>query len=72
MVRENCLLCDRPVNLLDYYADIEPDRDYDIYAMSDDPVMCSKPPSIDRQNNARNFEFDMNEKKNRFFFNYLF
>lgn len=50
--RDNCQLCDRQINLLDFYADIEPDRDYDIYAMSDDPQMCSKTlPS--RQNNAR-------------------
>ena len=53
MERDNCLLCDRPINLLDYYADIEPDRDYDIYAMSDDPLMCTKSSIIDRQNNAR-------------------
>lgn len=32
---------------LDYYSDIEPDRDYDIYAMSDDPQMCQAPPIID-------------------------
>ncbi|XP_061512208.1 uncharacterized protein LOC1279963 [Anopheles gambiae] len=38
--RENCLLCDRPFNLLDFYADLEPDRDYDIYSMSDDAKTC--------------------------------
>lgn len=49
---------------LDYYADIEPDRDYDIYAMADDPIICQAPPttSNSRQSaNARmlffNFEF---------------
>ena len=40
--RENCLLCDRPVNLLDYYVDIEPDRNYDIYSMSDEHNSCSQ------------------------------
>lgn len=53
--RDNCQLCDRPVNQLDYYADIEPDRDFDIYAMTDDPVMCSKPRPPERPNNARRF-----------------
>ncbi|XP_055593416.1 uncharacterized protein LOC129744747 isoform X2 [Uranotaenia lowii] len=38
--RENCLLCDRPYNLLDFYADLEPDRDYDIYSMTEDPKAC--------------------------------
>lgn len=56
--RDNCLLCDRPVNLLDYYADIEPDRNFDIYAMSDDPQMCTNPPPDNRQNNARKFFLD--------------
>ncbi|XP_036332571.1 uncharacterized protein LOC118743917 [Rhagoletis pomonella] len=40
--RDNCMLCDRPINSLDYYVDIEPDRDYDIYSMSDDLDVCSK------------------------------
>lgn len=59
VTRDNCLLCDRPLGQLDYYSDIEPDRDYDIYAMSDDPQMCHAPAIIDphnRQNtNARKF-----------------
>lgn len=38
--RDNCLLCDRPINRLDYYVDIEPDRDYDIYSMADDVQVC--------------------------------
>lgn len=38
--RDNCLLCDRTFNLLDYYADLEPDRNYDIYSMSDDLKSC--------------------------------
>ncbi|XP_064543963.1 uncharacterized protein LOC135432287 isoform X1 [Drosophila montana] len=45
--RDNCMLCDRPVNKLDYYVDIEPDRDYDIYSMADDMDVCrsqSPPP----------------------------
>ncbi|XP_065081067.1 uncharacterized protein LOC135703711 [Ochlerotatus camptorhynchus] len=48
--RENCLLCDRPYQLLDFYADVEPDRDYDIYAMTDDRRSCrpeSHPPIRD-------------------------
>lgn len=54
-LNDNCLLCDRPINLLDYYADLEPDRDYDIYAMSDDPMMCQQqlPAARERQNAAR-------------------
>lgn len=38
----NCLLCDRSFGLLDSYADIVPDRNYDIYAMSDDMSVCKK------------------------------
>lgn len=40
--RDNCMLCDQPINRLDYYVDIEPDRDFDIYSMADDPDACSK------------------------------
>lgn len=60
-LNDNCLLCDRPINLLDYYADLEPDRDYDIYAMSDDPVMCQEklPAVIERQNSARKIILDL-------------
>ncbi|XP_053691927.1 uncharacterized protein LOC128740411 [Sabethes cyaneus] len=50
--RENCLLCDRPYNLLDFYADLEPDRDYDIYSMTDDLKACqpeSHPPIFNAQ-----------------------
>ncbi|XP_068143967.1 uncharacterized protein [Drosophila tropicalis] len=42
--RDNCMLCDRPINMLDYYVDIEPDRDYDIYSMADDMDVCRSPP----------------------------
>lgn len=58
MIRDNCLLCDRPIGQLDYYSDIEPDRDYDIYSMSDDRNICHNPgpSSNNRQNpNARKF-----------------
>ncbi|XP_063697632.1 uncharacterized protein LOC134828584 [Culicoides brevitarsis] len=40
IARDNCLLCDRPFTHLDIYADVEPDRDFDIYSMSDDPKVC--------------------------------
>uniref|UniRef100_A0A336MGD3 CSON001081 protein n=1 Tax=Culicoides sonorensis TaxID=179676 RepID=A0A336MGD3_CULSO len=40
IARDNCLLCDRPFTHLDIYADLEPDRDFDIYSMSDDPQIC--------------------------------
>lgn len=40
--RDNCLLCDRPYHHLDIYADLEPDRDFDIYSMSDDPKVCKQ------------------------------
>ncbi|KAL5287018.1 hypothetical protein ACFFRR_008145 [Megaselia abdita] len=43
MGRDNCMLCDRTVNHLDYYVDLEPDRDYDIYSMSDDMSTCREP-----------------------------
>lgn len=43
------------MNHLDYYTDIEPNRDYDIYSMADDPQMCSPngPPQDRPDNNAR-------------------
>lgn len=41
------MLCDRPINRLDYYVDIEPDRDYDIYSMADDMNVCRKPSRSD-------------------------
>jgi hypothetical protein len=43
--RDNCLLCDRTFNLLDYYADLEPDRNYDIYSMADDLGVCKNDPT---------------------------
>lgn len=62
--RDNCLLCDRSFNLLDYYADLEPDRNYDIYAMSDDTNICKKDPNHERgmatasSSNERKFEIN--------------
>lgn len=44
MGRDNCMLCDRTINHLDYYVDLEPDRDYDIYSMSDDMNSCRPRP----------------------------
>lgn len=41
-MRDNCLLCDRSFSLLDPYADFVPDRNYDIYSMSDDMTICKK------------------------------
>lgn len=52
--RDNCLLCDRPYNRLDIYADLEPDRDFDIYSMSDDPKVCkAETPGGRKESNAR-------------------
>lgn len=61
--RDNCLLCEKPINHLDYYVDIEPDRDYDIYSMTDDMQECRRsvllgvPPTggggLDSQNDRR-------------------
>lgn len=54
--RDNCLLCDRPMSHLDFYTDVEPNRDYDIYSMSDDPQMCTNPLANQHgrhENNAR-------------------
>lgn len=57
LTRDNCQLCDRPMNQLDYYADVEPDRDFDIYSMADDRVMCHQQNSTNRQNpNARKLQ----------------
>lgn len=55
--RDNCLLCDQSMNHLDYYTDIEPNRDYDIYSMADDLQMCGPNGlSPDRpENNARKY-----------------
>ncbi|KAI8035712.1 hypothetical protein M5D96_011462 [Drosophila gunungcola] len=50
--RDNCMLCDRPINMLDYYVDIEPDRDYDIYSMADDMDVCRQPPPSRRHDTA--------------------
>lgn len=54
--RDNCLLCDRPISHLDFYTDLEPNRDYDIYSMADDPHMCNQPANSHgrhESNNAR-------------------
>lgn len=52
--RDNCLLCDRPISHLDYYTDIEPNLDYDIYSMSDDPHMCNQQVSNSHFNQIKN------------------
>lgn len=58
--RDNCLLCDRAMSHIDYYADVQPDRDYDIYSMTDDSSSCGRLPSSNRQNNNNNArEFDV-------------
>lgn len=55
---QNCLLCDRSFSLLDSYADIVPDKNYDIYAMSDDMSVCKKEPSARGEySNDREFIF---------------
>lgn len=51
--RDNCLLCDRAMSHIDYYADVQPDRDYDIYSMSDDSNSCGRQPPTNRKDNAR-------------------
>lgn len=39
---------------LDFYTDVEPNRDYDIYSMSDEPHMCHQTANQHhRDNNAR-------------------
>lgn len=41
---------------IDYYSDVQPDRDYDIYSMSDDNNICGRPPPPgNRENNAREY-----------------
>lgn len=41
---------------IDYYSDVQPDRDYDIYSMSDDNKICGRPPPPgNRENNAREY-----------------
>ncbi|KAF5304804.1 hypothetical protein FQR65_LT07821 [Abscondita terminalis] len=41
--KENCYLSDRSFRELDYYTDLEPDRDYDIYTINNKNT-CLKPP----------------------------
>ena len=36
----NCLLSTIPYDNLNFYVDIEPDRNYDIYAMAKDASSC--------------------------------
>lgn len=45
------------MNHLDYYTDVEPNRDYDIYSMADDPQMCTQngAPQDRPDNNARKY-----------------
>lgn len=41
---------------LDFYTDLEPNRDYDIYSMADDPHMCTQTENTHgrhESNNAR-------------------
>lgn len=59
---KNCLLCDRSFSLLDSYADIVPDRNFDIYAMSDDTNVCKKPA------HGRDENQNSNDRKNFFEF----
>lgn len=63
MPQDNCYLCDLPFNHLDAYADLEPDLDYDIYSMSDDPKVC-KPES--GNNNIPSKEVNARKKKRLF------
>lgn len=54
--RDNCLLCERPYHHLDIYADLEPDRNYDIFSMSEDSKICKMEPSSNRkESNARKY-----------------
>lgn len=46
------MLCDRAYNRLDYYADLEPDRDYDVYSMADDRNICKDVSKADQSNSA--------------------
>lgn len=39
---DNCLLSNVPFDKLDFYTDLEPDRDYDIYAVIGDPKQCQE------------------------------
>lgn len=61
--RDNCLLCDRPMQYLDYYTDIEPNRDYDIYSMSDDPQMCNNNNQIGNANAHGRHDNNARKKK---------
>lgn len=72
--RDNCLLCDRPMSHLDYYTDLEPNRDYDIYSMSDDPQMCNQETnSHGRQdNNARKWKCEEDDEALYFFLSSIY
>lgn len=38
---DNCYLSDRSYKDLDFYTDLEPDRDFDIYAMNNNGRHCT-------------------------------
>lgn len=66
----NCLLCDRSFSLLDSYADIVPDKDFDIYAMSDDIAVCKKEQAAPSRETPTYGH--PNDRKMRFNFTFLF
>lgn len=54
---DNCLLSEISYRELDFYTDLEPDRDYDIYAMTGNVKSCEKrrPPIVSHRPPEGNF-----------------
>lgn len=52
MPTENCYLSNRNYKELDYYTDLQPDRDYDIYTMNN-PKSCAKPVVVAKENSGK-------------------
>jgi PAN domain len=61
----NCLLCDRSFSLLDSYADIVPDRSYDIYSMSDDMSVCKSGAHSRGENSVGGYGGNSNDRKKK-------
>lgn len=49
---ENCYLSDRDYKELDYYTDLEPDRDCDIYTMNN-RNKCGQTTALERYNSGK-------------------
>lgn len=62
---DNCYLSDRNYKSLDFYTDLEPDRDFDVYTMNN-PVRCEQPiiKGSDHSGKAHSINICIFEEKN--------